>query len=255
MNHVLFFIPGMTPVIQHTADTLIARGIQVTSKPEPDVSHLLLPIPSFTQNGEIKSGGLLEHILTSLPEAVTVMGGNLAHPILQAYRTIDFLQDYEYLAQNAAITADCAIRTAAAKLKTVFAGCPVLIIGWGRIGKCLANQLKALSCDVTVASRKDSDRAITKAMGFKAANSENLTNCLIRYRVIFNTVPFPILNESQLLNCNKNCLKIDLASTRGIAGDDVIHARGLPGLMAPESTGKLIANTAIRYLYSGRNLP
>ena len=45
---------------------------------------------------------------------------------------------------------------------------------------------------------------------------------------------------------NGNAIKIDLASVPGMNGDDVIIARGLPGKEAPESSGKLIADTILR---------
>jgi dipicolinate synthase subunit A len=66
------------------------------------------------------------------------------------------------------------------------------------------------------------------------------------YRVIFNTVPSPVITEDESAQCRSDCLKIDLASEVGIAGDDVLWARGLPGKDAPESSGKLIAKTILR---------
>ena len=45
------------------------------------------------------------------------------------------------------------------------ADCKVLVIGWGRIGKCLAALLKGLEADVTVVARKETDRAILHALG------------------------------------------------------------------------------------------
>ena len=50
----------------------------------------------------------------------------------------------------------------------------------------------------------------------------------------------------------RNCLKIELASLPGIAGDDVIPARGLPGIYVPESSGKLIADTLLHRLQEER---
>ena len=40
---------------------------------------------------------------------------------------------------------------------------------------------------------------------------------------------------------------MDLASVRGISGDRVIWARGLPNQDAPEESGMLIAKTALRF--------
>jgi dipicolinate synthase subunit A len=67
-----------------------------------------------------------------------------------------------------------------------------------------------------------------------------------RYRVIFNTVPAPVLSSQLQAFCRPECLKIDLASQQGIQGEDVVIARGLPGKEAPESSGRLIAEMVLK---------
>lgn len=224
------------------------RGILVVDRPDMDVTHLLLPVPSFDDTGRIRGGGVLEHILAELPENITVIGGNLDHPMLAAYLKLDLLHDPYYLAENAAITADCAMRIAGNNLPTVWKDCPVLVLGWGRIGKFLTRHLQDLGANVTVAARKDSDRALIRAMGLQTEDPQRLGNGLFRYRLIFNTVPSPVLSEAQTARCHPDCVLIDLASTAGIAGKKVIHARGLPGKDVPESSGLLIAKTVIRLI-------
>lgn len=248
MNTAIFYTAGDTAALQAARQNLLDRGITVVDQPAPDVTHLLLPVPSFEPDGRIKGGGVLEHILTDLPENLCVIGGNLQHPALMGYNVWDLLHDPYYLAENAAITADCAIRIAAGKLPAVFTDCPILVIGWGRIGKCLADKLKAMGARVSVAARKEADRAMLRALGYGAEDSGQLGMSLSRYRVIFNTVPFPVIGESQSKYCQSGCIKIELASQNGILGKNVIPARGLPGRDAPESSGSLIAKTVIRYL-------
>ncbi len=211
--------------------------------PAGDVTHLLLPVPSFQSDGRITGGGVLEHILADLPETVTVVGGNLHHPALRGYQTIDLLQNSSYLAQNAAITADRAILIAGNNLPVVFRDCPVLVIGWGRIGKCLALQLQQLGARVCVAARKKEDRSIIQAFGMDTCDISSLGRELRRYKAVFNTAPTMILTEDLIRCCSPDCVKIDLASQPGISGKDVIWARGLPGKDAPESSGNLIART------------
>lgn len=248
MNDTILYCAGNTSAMAFAAEALRRQNISVVSAPAPDVTHLLLPIPSFEADGRIRGGGILEHILADLPEQVCVIGGNLDHPILKSYPKIDLLQDPEYLAKNAAITADCALRIAANRLPVTFQDCPILILGWGRIGKCLANLLKALGADVTVAARKSSDRAMLRALGFKAADPKYLEPLLRRFRVLFNTIPSPILSDAQVFHCRPDCIKIELASVRGIAGSQVIPANGLPGKTVPETSGALIADSILRIL-------
>ena len=248
MNDTIFYSAGSTSAMAFAADALRRQNISIVSAPAPDVTHLLLPVPSFEADGRIRGGGILEHILAKLPEHVCVIGGNLDHATLKSYPKIDLLQDAEYLAENAAITADCAVRIAASRLPVAFSGCPILILGWGRIGKCLAKLLKSLGADVTVAARKQSDRAMLQALGFRSADPNNLEPILRRFRVLYNTVPAPVLSDAQMFHCRPDCIKIELASTRGIGGSQVIPANGLPGKTVPETSGALIADSIIRIL-------
>ncbi|MBQ2892887.1 MAG: hypothetical protein IJE24_02015 [Oscillospiraceae bacterium] len=246
MNGIRIYCAGNTAALSFARQNLLERKFEITPQPAPDVTHLLLPVPSFEADGRIRGGGIPAHILADLPEDVTVAGGNLHSLSMHGYRVLDMLQDARYIAENAAITADCAIRVARERMNTVWRGCPVLIIGWGRIGKCLAAQLKALDADVTVSARKDADISILQALGFGAVNTADLNPG--RYRIIFNTVPSAVLSKEQCKICDANTLKIELASKPGIEDTNVISALGLPAKYAPETSGKLIADTFIRLL-------
>ena len=235
LDKTIFFIAGNAPVLPYLHNLLHDAGIQIASQPEPDVTHLLLPVPSFEADGRIKGGGILEHILADLPDDVTVIGGNMHHPALQNYHTIDLLQENAYLAENAAITADCAIRVAGSHLKTVFRHCPVLVIGWGRIGKCLATILKAMQCDVIVAARKDTDLNTLRSLGFSCIPIKKAAQVLPNIKLVFNTVPAPIFTQEDLAHCPGNCVLIDLASQPGMFSNKVIQALALPGKHAPQA--------------------
>lgn len=248
MNGIYILPAGYTGAQYHACRYLTDRGFQILSDAAPDVTHLLLPVPAFEPDGRIRGGGILEHILSDLPENITVVGGNLDHPILEGYRKLDLLQDAEYVAKNAAITADCAIRLAARELPVMWEGCRVLILGWGRIGKCLAAQLKAMGAKVIVSARKPADRAMIQALGCQAIDTSQPESELPHCRVIFNTIPKSVLSREQTATCQPGCLLIDLASQKGMEGKNVIHARGLPGKETPESSGILIARTMIRMI-------
>ena len=245
MAKCLIYPVGTTAASQYAAHFLEKAGLEIVDHPTPEVTHLLMDVPSFGNDGMLRGGGNPERILETVPQYITVAGGNLDHPVLDGYRVWDFLQDEDYLAQNAAITADCALQVAAPLLKTTFAQSPALIIGWGRIGKCLGQLLKGMGCPVTVAARKAPDRAMIRALGYDTADPADLE--LNGYRILFNTAPELILNKEQLSHY-KDCVKIDRASRKGLEGDDVVWARGLPGIYTPESSGRLITDTFLRKL-------
>lgn len=205
---------------------------------DEDSPLVLLPVPTFDPSGHIKGGGRIEDI----PPDKILVGGNLQnHPACKKHRCIDLLQDPLYLSENAAITAHCAICIAMENLTVTLQDCPVLVAGWGRIGKCLVRLLRLLGANVTVAARSESDRALTEALGYAAFDIQDTAADLSNFRVIFNTIPAMVFPEERLTNCRRDCLKIDLASVAGIGGTDVLWARGLPNLDAPESSGQLMA--------------
>ena len=217
------------------------QSLGVPSAEASGAREVLLDVPSFRDEGHLKSGEPVEEALARFPADAIFYGGTLSLP----RKTVDFLEDPFYLAKNAAITADCALELAGPELRHQWFDTPVLVIGWGRIGKCLAVKLKALEADVTVAARKAQDRAMLSALGYHAEDIQHLSQSAPHFRVIFNTVPAPVLTE-YTLSRNPGCLKMDLASIRGLEGPGVIWARGLPGKYAPEASGKLIAETYLR---------
>ena len=249
MDRNLIFAAGSTAACRYAASFLRDLGLPVTDKPDTDVRYLLLDAPAFGPNGQLRCGGCTAKLLQTLPSDILICGGNLSHPDLEEYETIDFLKDEYYLCQNAYITAECALDVALPYLTRTLRHCPVLVIGWGRIGKCLARILNNLDADVTIAARSPKDRAMIQSLGFSTLDMEEIPQDLSHFRLLYNTVPQPVLNQSQLAICREDCVKIELASKDGIAGDDIIIARGLPGLHMPETSGKLIADTFLRLCY------
>lgn len=246
MDEKSLFCAGGTTALRYAADYLRSFGIKNADRPGMEVGHVLLDVPSFGPDGQLRTGGSVDNLLLQLPGNVTIYGGNLDHPSLAGCRTVDFLKDARYLAENAYITAECGLEIALSYLPLTLRHCPVLIIGWGRIGKCLGQLLNTLGADVTIAARKEADRAIIQALGYRSADTVHLESSLGRYRLIFNTAPELVLTRQQMAECHSDCVKIELASKAGMEDDSVIIARGLPGGHMPESSGKLIAETFVR---------
>lgn len=247
MGEKFILSAGSTKACRYAGEYLRDLGLPVTDTPGADVRWVLLDVPSLNAEGKLRGGGALESLLGKLPEDILVCGGNLNHPGLDGYEAVDFLKDEAYLCENAYITAECALDVALPYLTRTVRGCPVLILGWGRIGKCLGQLLKAMGADVTIAARNPNHRAMIHALGYQTSDFYGIP--LSHFRVIYNTAPHPVLSREKLAQCREDCVKIELASKDGMAGDDIITARGLPGLHMPESSGKLIADTFIKLCY------
>ena len=225
--------PMQSGAMGYAAQFLQDAGYRVSQNPESDCSHLLLPVPSFS-NGD----DYLKPILKDLPPKVTVYGGFLNIPPLIGYRRADFLTDPYYLARNAAITAECTIEIVENILQQDVAEHTILILGWGRIGKCLGKLLQGKGAKVAIAARKDADLALIEVLGYQAIQ---LQDPIPDAEFIINTIPAMVLPQVP-----ENCHAIELASRPGMIGKNIISARGLPGKMRPVDSGKLIAETFIR---------
>ena len=240
-----FYIAGSSNATRFAGQYLRNYGFITADSLSCSVDYILLDVPSFNAVGLLRNGQSLPGLLDHASENTVIIGGMLDHPALRTFRTLDLLQDAQFAAENAYLTAEAALDVALPYLDITVRNCPVLILGWGRIGKCLARIFRALDAHVTVAARKESDRAALHSLGYQVADSSKLPE-LSKYRLIFNTVPALIVKREQLENCHPACIKIDLASIPGMEDADAIIARGLPGVHFPESSGRLIADTIIR---------
>lgn len=239
MKKIVFGSAGNTNALTYARNQLENWGYPILPYTDKSITHLLLPVPSISEDGRIHGGDIFEEILSKIGTNIVVFGGNL--PALSRQH-VDFLKDEAYLTENAAITANCAMKLLKQKLTKPIQNRNILIIGWGRIGKCLAELIKSTGAKVTLCVRKKKDMEALHALGNEADYLNNLD--LKKYDVIINTAPADIADESK---AKSDALLIDLASVQGITGDNVIWARCLPNKMAPDESGLLIAKTALRY--------
>lgn len=222
--------------VSHAAAILSSIGFTVSDIADPDAAHLLLPVPV---GQDLPT--LFESLVPPMSENVLISGGNL-DAVAARHRVVDFLKDPYYLAQNAAITAQCAMTIIENQIPSL-TDFPVLVTGWGRISKCLCRLLEKSGAEITVAARKEADRAMAGALGCRGISFEEAKDSSTRYRLIVNTVPHMVLPD---IPVREDCIILELASKPGVSGANIIDGRRLPGRMAPEASGKLIAETFIR---------
>ncbi len=173
------------------------------------------------------------------------------------FNIIDYFTDEALTILNCIPTAEGAIDIAIKGTPNTIFGSSCLVLGFGRVGKILAKDLYALGADTYVEARKKADLAFIKAMGYKSIPLENLNEEIGKFDIIFNTIPYKLLDKSLLEKLKKDCVIIDLASfPYGVDIDFVkqnkikyILASALPGKVAPEFAGKIIAQTIENLIY------
>ena len=239
-----------------------------------DCRALILPLPASIDGVRINCpltsdscGVKLSKVLERLPQNNLILGGKFSPTVMtmisnHGTKCFDYFSREELQIKNAVPTAEGAIALAMNELPITLSGAKAAVLGYGRIGKILAHKLKALDVEVTVAARKHEDLAFAESYGFRSLllnNSEgtNSLNALIMgYDIIFNTIPFVILDKTIVNKLSPNTLIIDLASAPGgidfnaakERGLKVIWALSLPGKCSPHTAGKIISQTIIQIL-------
>lgn len=237
MEHATIYIPVPTETLLHSARILRESGVEILPTPE-GADYLLYPSPTPLS------------ALEDYRQGATIIGGNLDF-LNEWVSRIDLLKDPFFLADNAAITAEAALGLILSNLSCAITEAKILILGWGRIGKCLTHQLAHLNAPLSVYARKPEDQALLRSLGYHPITAQELSGALPGFRCVVNTVPAAVLSAEDGMLLRPDCFRLDLASVRSIPGDGVLHARGLPSGYKSESTGKLIARTILHHLGGG----
>jgi len=115
-----------------------------------------------------------------------------------------------------------------------------------------------MGADVSVVARKNEELAFARFYGCKCYNLHHIVDAVKNQDIIFNTVPYPIIDQKVIKHLNKEILIIDLASAPGgidfqaaeKVGIKTIWALGLPGKVAPKTAGYIIKDVIIKMLES-----
>lgn len=228
--------------------------------------NVILPLPCCDSEGFLKTVFSnkkikLSEILEHLSENTVLMGGILPQEILDfaannKIKAFDYYRREEFAVRNAALTAEAAAAIVMETLNESISTVPVLILGHGRIGRLLSAILKALDAKVTVAARRYSELAWIRSEGMTPLEFRLLKEEIPKFKVIFNTVPAPVLTKDVLVLTDKNAVIIDLASepcgtdfsAAEKLGITAKKALGLPGKFAPKTAGEILKDTVLNIL-------
>lgn len=221
---------------------------------------ILGPIPFSSNNRTINTPFSEKKIevseLIEKLEGKTLIAGGIRQNVYELaeeknIKIIDILKREELSVLNAISTAEGAIKIAIEETPKNLHGSNILILGFGRIGKVLANMLKGLGAKVSCEARKTSDLAWIKAYGYEPIAISNLKENLNRFDIIINTIPYIILDKDNLENVKRDALVIDLASNPGGVDREAVKeqqikfiwALSLPGKVAPVTSAEFIKET------------
>ena len=221
---------------------------------------LILPMGGTDLEGNIKTLDeditlrLSPEIAAAIPEGVLVIIGfardfvkEWAHKY--RWKMIEIAEMDTVAVLNSIPSAEGALQLAMEKLQITIHGSNSFVLGFGRLGKTLARMLQGIGARTTIVARKRSDLSRAIEMGYRPLHCSQLHQSISVADVIFNTIPAMILDEKLLSFLNKDTLIIDIASSPGgtdfsVAkrlGIQAILTPSLPGMVAPKTSGKILA--------------
>lgn len=215
----------------------------------------VLPLPAESGPGILNAPfsakrHTIERLLNELEPGSLVCGGKLSPGMRKAaeqngLRLHDYMTRPEFTVGNAAVTAEGAVSLLANNISSTIFDTNVLVVGYGRIGRLLAQKLKGLNAKTCVLSKNSESRAFAESMGLHAVSPAD-TGVYPAFDAVINTAPAQVIPSLEAFK--KSCLMLELASAPGgidresaeALGLRYIAAPGLPGRYAPKSAARLI---------------
>lgn len=201
-------------------------------------------------------------LLDAAAPGTPVFAGKPPEPLRAACRRrglplTDWLQREDFALRNAELTAEGALALLM-QGEGALRGSRVLIGGFGRIGRFLAEKLRCLGANVTVAARSPADRALAELKGCRAIRfSESAAPAA--WDAVVNTVPATVFGAAELAAFGgARCVELasppygfDLAAAEAL-GKRVELCGGLPGKYAPAAAAAALRDTLYSVLEDGR---
>lgn len=132
----------------------------------------------------------------------------------------------------------------------------VIVVGFGRVGNTVANKFAALGAKVSVCAKSIMDLARITESGHTAVPFDQLHEFTSDCDLLINTVPAPVVTKDAIQHLPPHSIIFDLASKPG--GTDFAYARqrgikailakSLPGIVAPKTAGKILADVIKQFL-------
>ncbi|PWI58275.1 dipicolinate synthase subunit DpsA [Sulfoacidibacillus thermotolerans] len=239
-----------------------------------DFDVIVLPIAGMDDEGRVDAAfsdaplRLSDEHFAAISKKAPVFSG-IARPALQTLahkhglNLIRLMELDEVAILNSIPTAEGAIAMAMERTEITLHGSTCAVLGLGRCGLTLARMLSGIGANVRVFARKPAELARIYEMGLRPYGLSQLVDAIADADVIFNTIPAPILTADVLAHVPRSCVIIDIASIPGGTdfryaekrGINAVLAPSLPGIVAPKTAGRIIAQTIVQMIQTPLNAP
>ncbi|HEY8345315.1 MAG TPA: dipicolinate synthase subunit DpsA [Bacillota bacterium] len=225
---------------------------------------VVLPISGVDNAGKVRTNCaelqivIDQDFFNQLEPHTLIVTGSLSAPLRSTAKrfnqqVLEFAELDEIAIPNAIPTAEGAIQLAMEHTEFTIDNSVCLILGYGRVARALVQRLLCLGARIVVAARNQKQRQEAAEIGCRAVPLSQLAVEIKGADLVFNTIPASIVTAEMInegAEANPDLLLIDLASTPGgidfaaakKKGLKAFLASGLPGKVAPQTAGKILAS-------------
>lgn len=230
---------------------------------------VLLPIPAekdaFLNAPFSEEKIKIKELISCLVPGQKLFGGGLDDTLVSpalsgGIEVFDLLKEESFVSFNALLTAEAAVGLLIHDCDRAILYSRALVLGYGKIARALAERLKALGSEASVAARSEAARKEAESAGLHTISLTALENGLGGFDFIINTIPGRILSDAALRSADENAVFMELASAPGgfdeafakAIGLKTISAPGLPGKFSPRSAAQAIQQTVYSAFQAGK---
>ncbi len=211
---------------------------------------VIMPTPLTKDGINITGAGKIDTVVPLIKHKV-VIAGRIPEAVGKKFDAnnityYDLMEQEDLAVKNAVPTAEGVIFKILQEQKTTIFNSNVLVLGFGKCGKALADRLYGLKANLFCEARRKKDIAQIESLGYNSVDIAKLEQVLPNMDIVINTVPYMLLNKRRLELLKKDALVIDIASAPG--GTDFEYCKekgiraylelGIPARTSPVSAAR-----------------
>ncbi|UAC49424.1 dipicolinic acid synthetase subunit A [Bacillus aquiflavi] len=232
-----------------------------------ETDAIILPVTGTSLEGQVETIFsnqkviLSEELLLKTPSRCTIYSG-ISNSYLNGItkkadrRLVQLFERDDVAIYNSIPTVEGTIMMAIQHTDFTIHGSNIVVLGLGRVGMTVARNFQSLGANVKVGARRSEHIARITEMGLTPFYLSEIEQVVKDADICINTIPHLIVKAAVIAKMPSHTLIIDLASKPGGTdfryaekrGIKALLAPSLPGIVAPKSAGKILANVLAQLL-------
>lgn len=214
-----------------------------------DAHVVILPVPV----SRVKDQKWLIESLRQHKDTIELcLGGVFGEELVKALREVeipwsDVLRDPEVAVRNAIATAEGTVAELSKLMPVNIEGSNVIVMGFGKCGKPIAEKLYCMGANVSVVARSERALSLAHYFGFMDYPMDAEIP-FAEADAVVNTIPALVVNEREIDLLQPDAVVLDIASAPGgcnfpyLKKKGIAHklALGLPGIYSPKTSAEIL---------------